>query len=86
MELFDLTCTIDKAVCVILSVIRVMAFLFSFVLKYTVLDSTGKDAGHGVFWLSINLNQRWRRFNLTGQWIHGCFMKPISAENGKYLG
>ena len=65
MELFNLACTVDEAVRIVLSVVRAIAFPFSLVLKYTVSDSAREDTGYSVFQLSINLSQRWRGFNLT---------------------
>src|SRR6266480_1484992 len=59
MELFDLACAVDEAVCIIPSVIWVMAFPFSLILKHMVSDSAGDDAGHGVFRFSIDLSRRW---------------------------
>ena len=85
MEFFDLACAVDEAVCVIPSVIWVMAFPFSLVLKHTVLDSAGEDAGHGIFRLSVDLSW-WRRwFSLTRQWVHCCFMKPVSTKYVTHL-
>ena len=85
MELFNLACAVDKAVRVIPSVIRVMAFLFSFILKYTVSDSACKDTGDGVFQLSIGLDWRWRGFNLARQWVHCCFAKPVRTKYVTHL-
>jgi hypothetical protein len=66
VEFFDFACAIDEAVCVVPSVIRVVALPFSLVLEYAILDSTGEDTSDGVLWLSVDFN-RWRRgFNLTG--------------------
>src|SRR6266513_452004 len=80
MELFDLACAVDEAVRIIPSVVRVMAFPFSLVLKHTVSDSAGDNVGHGIFRLSINFGWWWWRFNLTRQWVHCCFAKSVSAK------
>ena len=85
MELFDLACAVNEAVCIVPSVVRVMAFPFSLILKHTVSDSAGDDVGHGIFRLSIDFGWWWWRFNLTRQWVHCCFAKPVSAKNVTHL-
>jgi len=56
MELFNLACTVDEAVRIVLSVVRAIAFPFSLVLKYTVSDSASDNVGHVIFRLSIDFS------------------------------
>ena len=85
MKFLNFACAVDETVCVVPSFIWVTAFPFSQVLKHAISDSAGDDTGHVVFWLSVDDGWWWRGFNLTWQWVHCCFVKPVSTENVTHL-